>query len=148
MAFRFRLARVLRLRTRLRQQTQDELAAMAANLAALRAEVAAAREAQAAAHAALAEAARVGVTGEELGHWAAYERGLVGREKALAAESDRVTEAIVRGRAELVERRRDERKLERLRERLGNRAQAEEARQEERVLDDLALRERPQGEGR
>ena len=148
MASGFRLERVLRLRTQLRQLVQDEVALLGGRLSSLRADEAAVRSTQAAAHASADDAARAGTTGETLQRWAAYGTALSAREAALAAEGLRVAEAIARGRDELLARRREERKLERLRERAVARVQAETLRQEALLLDDLALRRRTQGEGR
>ena len=142
MARPFRLERVLRLRTRLRKLIQDEVALLGASLARLREEAAAARQAQDDARRAAEAAGQSGLTGEELARWEAYGRGLATREASLLEESTRVAEALARGREELLERRREERKLERLRERAATRAQAEEARSEGLMLDDLALRQR------
>jgi flagellar export protein FliJ len=148
MAFRFRLGRVLALRTQLRKLVQDEVALLGGQLSRLREDVAAAQEAERSARATAEAQARVGLSGEELRRWEAYERALAGREAALAEESARVAEAIVRGREELLTRRREERKLEHLEERARGRFVAEEARQEALLLDDLARRQRAEGEGR
>ena len=148
MAFRFRLGRVLGLRTQLRKLVQDEVALLGGQLVRLRAEVAAAQEMERTARATAEAEARAGLTGEELRRWEAYERALAGREAALAEESVRVAESIVRGREELLTRRREERKLERLEERARGRFVVEETRQEALLLDELARRRRAEGEGR
>ncbi len=139
---RFRLARVLGVRTQLRRVIQDEVALLGAQLAGLRTRVAEARAAQAQVQHAVETATGVGVTGAELRQFGMYERALAGRETVLVAESLRVAEAIARGREELLARRRDERKLERLRDRAEVRAQQEEARQEALLIDDHVMRQR------
>ena len=124
------------------------MAQLGATLAGLRDDVSAAQQAQAAAREAMAVEARTGISGETLGRWAAYGEALGRREATLAAESARVAEAVLRARDELLERHREERKLERLQERARARAGEAEARDEARLLDDLALRARWVGEGR
>jgi flagellar export protein FliJ len=149
MAARFRLGRVLRLRTQLRKLVQDEVALLGASLAAVRARIEEAERAQVVLH---EEAARTlcgdGMTGADLARLGTWGQALAAREAALVAEGEHMAAAIVRGREELVARRREERKLERLRERALVRAQAEEARREALLLDDLALRQRNAEEGR
>jgi flagellar biosynthesis chaperone FliJ len=87
-----------------------------------------------------------GATGAEVARWGAWGQALAAREAGLAVEGIHLAEAILRGREELVARRQEERKLERLREKALVRAQAEDIRQEALLLDDLALR-RQDGKG-
>jgi flagellar export protein FliJ len=149
MPTRFRLARVLRLRTQLRRAVQDEVTLLGAELASLRAQADTMRARQGAVHDAVEQAlAGGGTTGGDLLRWGAWQQALAARESALAVDGERVAQAIARGREELLVRRREERKLERLRERAGARAVAEVARQEALLLDDLALRRRSETEGR
>ena len=145
MQVRYRLARVLGVRTQLRKLVQDEVALLGARLAGLHEREAVARRAQEEAHAAVEAATRAGVTGEELVRWGRYEATLAARAAALALESAQVAETIVCRREELLERRRDERKLELLRERAETHQQAAEAQAEAVVIDDAALRQRRWG---
>src|SRR4051812_28373309 len=103
MATPFRLARVLRLRTQLRALVQDEVALLGASLAALRGRIDDARDGQMALHGETERALAAGaVTGADLARWGGFGVVLAGRETALVVESERVAEAIVRGREELV----------------------------------------------
>jgi len=138
----FRLARVLRLRSQLRRQAQDDIVRTQATLVALGEESAAVRRAQEASRAAEEAAVRRGVSGAELARWRAYERALREREAALARESARVAETLTAQREILLARRRQERQLERLRERADERADVAEKRATMVLLDDLALRQR------
>jgi flagellar export protein FliJ len=140
MAVRFRLARILRLRTQLRRLAEDEVARTGARLAALHDDVAAVRREQEASHAAAERAVRGGLAGAELHRWGQWGDALHARETALADESARVAEELVGRRGELVARRRDERQLERLGERTAARGRLEEERANGRLLDELALR--------
>ena len=140
MAAPFRLARVLGLRTRLRERAQEEMRAAAATLAAARERVAAARAAQAAVRGAEEGAAASGLTGAELARFRAYEQGMALSEAALVEDSARLADDLGRSRAALVERRREERQLERLRERAEERHRLVEERAAEALLDDLARR--------
>jgi flagellar export protein FliJ len=142
MAFRFRLARVLRLRSQLRRQAQDDVARTQATLVALGEEIAAVRRAQEATRAAEEAATRRGVSGAELVRWRTYEQALRERETALAAESVRVSRTLAEQREVLLGRRRQEKQLERLREKAADRAEAAEERATMVLLDDLALRQR------
>ncbi len=146
MALRFRLGRVLRLRTQLRKQAQDEVARTEASLAAFGEAIAAARREQDATRAAEEVAARGGISGEDLLRWRAYEEALLAQEQELARESARVAEELARCRRVLLGRRREERQLERLRERAEVRAGSAEERATIVLLDDLTLRQ--QGERR
>jgi len=140
MAVRFRLARILRLRTQLRRLAEDEVARTGARLAALHDDVAAVRRTQEAARAAAETAVRGGLTGAELHRWGQWDDALHARESVLTDESARVAEELVGRRGELVARRRDERQLERLGERAAARGRVEEERASGRLVDELALR--------
>jgi flagellar export protein FliJ len=142
MALRFRLARVLRLRTQLREQAQDQVARAHARLATFRERIVASRRQQEATRAAEEAAAGEGFTGEELARWRTYEQRLLEQEQALARESARVAEELARCRQALVARRREERQLERLRARARAREESAEERATMLLLDDLALRAR------
>ena len=138
----FRLARVLRLRSQLRRQAQDDVVRTQAALVAIGEEIAAVRRAQEASRTAEDAAVRRGVSGAELARWRAYERALREREAALAKESAQVAETLAAQREILLGRRRQERQLERLRERAAERADVAERRATMVLLDDLALRQR------
>jgi flagellar export protein FliJ len=145
MAFRFRLARVLRLRTRLRERTQDQLVRLRADVQALgeraervAAERRAAREAEEA-------AAMQGMTGADLALHRGFDERQGACEAALAAERARVAAEESQRLAELQARRREERQLERLGERARGRWEAGEARAATCLLDELALRRRDGG---
>jgi flagellar export protein FliJ len=140
MALRFRLARVLGLRTRLRRLAEDDVARTSARLAALDEEAAGARRAGEECRRATEAAVQAGLTGEDLGRWGTWEASLRAREAALVEEGRQVAETLARGRETVRARRRDERQIERLRERAAARADAEEARGEDRLLDELARR--------
>jgi flagellar export protein FliJ len=142
MAVRFRLARVLRLRSQLRRQAQDDVARTQAALVALGDEIAAVRRAQEASRAAEEAATRRGVSGAELVRWRTYERALREREMALAAERTRVGQTLAQQREVLLGRRRQEKQLERLREKAADREEAAEERATMVALDDLVLRQR------
>jgi flagellar export protein FliJ len=142
MASPFRLARLLRLRSQLRQQAQDEVAALqaaesraVAARAAVRAAVDATRDAE-------LDGAAAGLTGAELAGFRTYERALRAREESLAVDVTHLSAALAEGRQALVGRRRQERQLELLEERAQDRARAEEARATTVLVDDLALRQR------
>jgi flagellar export protein FliJ len=145
MAFAFRLARVLHVRTQLRRQAQDEAARARSALAAAREAVAAARAVQEATRQAETVAAGAGMTGGDLLRFRAYEAAVRAREDVLAQESARLAEVLVRSREVLIARRRQERQLELLRERARDRAEEAEERAAMALLDDLALRRRGGG---
>src|SRR5436309_3100641 len=140
MAAPFRLARVLGLRTRLRERAQEETRAAAATVAAARARVDAARAAQVSVRGAEQAAAASGLTGADLARFRAYERGMIIAEAALVEDGARCAEDLDRCRAALVDRRREERQLERLRARAEERHRAVEERAAAVLLDDLARR--------
>ena len=143
MALRFRLARVLRLRTQLREQAEDELARVRAELAALRAQVEEMRTARLATRAAEEDAATGAVlTGAELAAYRGYEATIDAREAALERKSAETTVAIGAAREALLARRQEERQLERLEERSQAAAATDEAHRIDTLLDELALRGR------
>ena len=139
---RFRLARVLRLRTQLRRRAQEEVARATAELAVLREQMAASRQTQEAGRAAAEAAVRAGTTGEELACWGRYEQALAAREAALVVAAARLADAHVQARTLLLTRRREERQLECLRERALERHEAAEERTALNLVDDLVLRAR------
>ena len=136
----FRLARVLRLRTQLRERAQDETARARAALVAAHEALAAARATRDAACAA-GTAALDGLTGAELWRFRAFEEESRTREQRLAL-SARLADEVVRRRQALLARQREERQLERLRERAREREEVPEERATMVLLDDLALRRR------
>jgi len=140
MAAPFRLARVLGLRTRLRERAQEETRAAAAAVAVARERVDAARAAQVSVRGAEQVAAASGLTGADLARFRAYERGMALAEAALVEDGARCAEELDRRRAVLVDRRREERQLERLRARAEERHRAVEERAAAVLLDDLARR--------
>jgi len=140
MAAPFRLARVLGLRTRLRERAQEETRAAAAALDAARAQLDAARRTQTSVRGAEAAAAAAGFTGADLARFRAYEQGLALAEAALVEDGARLSDDLGRCRTALVERRREERQLERLRERAEERHRVAEERAAAALLDDLARR--------
>jgi flagellar export protein FliJ len=140
MAAVFRLARVLRLRTQLRERAQDDVARARAALAQVRDAITAARAAQEAVREAESARAAGGMTGDDLQRSRAYEAAERVREELLVQESTRLAEELVRLRDALLARRREERQLEVLRERAMERAEGEEERAAMQLLDDLALR--------
>ena len=142
MADRFRLARVLRLRTQLRRQSADETARVATELVVLREDIAAARERQMEARAAEDAAAERGVTGAELVGRRAYAEAEAAHEQTLLDRARRVAELLTRCRDKLLTRRREERQLEKLREKAVGREAVAEERAAHVLIDDLVLRRR------
>ncbi len=138
----FRLARVLRLRTQLRRQTQDEVAQLAAALGAVRREIAELGARQRAVRAEEEAALPRGLAAADLEARRRYEAELLARAAALAAEAQGLDGALAEERARLVERRREERQLERLAERAAARTAEAVARADAVALDDLARRRR------
>jgi flagellar export protein FliJ len=139
----FRLARVLRLRTQLRERAQEDVAQGAVALAGAKSALA---EVQAAADSALATeaaAATGGITGEDLHRSRAWASALAAREQELKQETSRLADVLQRLRATLVARRREERQLEILREQVNDRQQEAEERTTATLLDDLARRKKP-----
>src|SRR5207247_4947579 len=130
-----RLARVLRLRTQLRERAQDETARARAALVAAHEALAAARATRDAACAA-GTAALDGLTGAELWRFRAFEEESRTREQRLAL-SARLADEVVRRRQALLARQREERQLERLRERAREREEVPEERASMVLLDDL-----------
>jgi flagellar export protein FliJ len=136
----FRLARVLRLRTQLRERAREEVARERAALARAHEEIAAVRAAREAALAAEAAAAATGMTGADLHRSRAWTGALAVEEAALGRKATALAAQLERLREALRVRRREERQLERLRERAWERSQAAEERTAAALLDDLARR--------
>jgi flagellar export protein FliJ len=141
MAARFRLARVLELRTRLREQAQDEVARRAAEVAAVRAREAAARRADLEARMAGQSALAGGMPGNDLLAWQAYAEAASARVDAAVRDVRAAIDVLTTARDALRVRRLEERQLERLRDRAQARAAVVEARTEMIQLDDFALRQ-------
>ena len=139
----FRLARVLRLRTQLRERAQEDVARESAALAEAQTALVEVRAAADAARAAEADAAAGGMTGAELHRSRAWTDTLANREQTLTRETSRLTTLLEQLRSVLLARRRGERQLEILRERANERGEAEDARTTATLLDDLARRKRP-----
>lgn len=145
MAFRFRLARVLRLRSQQRRQAQEALRRAFDDVARIDAAIAAARAAGEETRALEDAAAAVGVfTGAELLRWRTHEAASLANERVLLRERETLMAVLERRREEVTLRRREERQLERLREKGLAQAMADEERTTAALLDELALRERPE----
>jgi len=142
MAEGFRLARVLRLRTQLREQSRDELARARAALAAVRERLAAARALEERTYAAEAVAASAGTTAPELRRFRRFAAAGRVRQGALAAEAAGLAADVVRRRAVLLIRRRQERQLEILREQARERSEVKAERAAMVLLDELTMRRR------
>lgn len=138
----FRLARVLRLRTQLRERAQEDVARGNAALAEAEQALAGVRAEADAALAAEADAASGGITGEELQRSRAWAAALASREQQLKEETSRLSELLQRLRATLVDRRREERQLEILRDHANERQEAAEERSTAVLLDELARRKK------
>ena len=140
MANALRLARVHRLRTAFRQQAQDEVAALRGTLAALAHEGAEARAGQDVVRRIEQETVAAGVDGAALARLRAYEAALRAREERLAAEQAAVEQKLAATRERMLLRRREERQVERLRERARLEHNAVEDRAAAVALDDLVRR--------
>jgi flagellar export protein FliJ len=138
---RFRLQRVLELRTRLREQAQDDVARRAADVAEMRARETAARRADLEARAAGQAALVGGVAGTDLLAWQAYAAAAEARVDKAVRDVQVATDVLMQARDVLRVRRLEERQLERLRERANARAAVVEARTDMIQQDDLALRQ-------
>ncbi len=139
MARRFRLERMLRLRERLRQLRQNEAAALAAEVRRLeraRTELTASREARARDE---QRAAAAPVDAETFALGRLYDRALAESESRCDAAYAATTTALVAKREEITGARREERKLERVRDAHDRRSAEEAAREADRVLDELAV---------
>jgi flagellar export protein FliJ len=142
MATAFRLARVHRLRTVLRQQTQDELARLAGAHADVERGIDGARAAQDRVRAEEETAAARGFPGVDLAALRARERALRAEELRLVGERARLDAELATCRGRLLERRREERQLEQLGARVRLREQAAAEREAALLIDDLARRRR------
>jgi flagellar export protein FliJ len=140
MTFTFRLGRVLRVRSQLRQQAQDQMDRTRAALATLEQEIAAVQASQAEARAAEDAAITAGCRGADLARWRSFEAAAAARERILLRDKEQLLAKLEREREALVAQRQEERKLERLQERARDRFEAEVAREDARLLDELALR--------
>jgi flagellar export protein FliJ len=138
----FRLKRVLRLRTQLREQAEDALGRTRATLAAVRERIATTRAAEDAARTGEATALSHGATAAVVQRFRAYERRLATYRAGLENESTVLATEVQRQREQLLERRREERQLEKLEVRARERGVAEDERATMVLLDDLALRQR------
>jgi len=136
----FRLQRVLRVREQLRKLRQHEAEELAARVAAAR--LAAARLAEEHERAGAVEAADAAagrLTPESLRVARDYERALGDAEAALRAEVCRLAVALEGKRVELRRARQEEEKYVRLADAHRQRVVAEEAREAERALDEIAI---------
>lgn len=140
MTFKFRLGRVLRVRTQLRQQAQDQMDRTRAALVTLEQRIAAVQASQAEARAAEEAAIANGCRGADLARWRSFEAAAAARERVLVRDKERLLAQLEREREALVAQRQEERKLERLEERARDRFDADAAREDARLLDELALR--------
>jgi flagellar export protein FliJ len=140
MTFKFRLGRVLRVRTQLRQQAQEHMDRTRAALAALELQIAATQASQAEARAAEELAIVGGCSGADLARWRTFEAAAAARERVLVRDKEQLLAQLEREREALLVQRQEERKLERLEERASDRHDADVAREDVRLLDELALR--------
>lgn len=135
----FRLARLLRLRTQLREQAQRELGVRQAALAALDGAIAAARADEDAARADAGGAVARGASGRAVALAFGYAEAQAARVLALAARRVTAAAAVEEQRRRVIARRREEEQLARLQARARERARAAEAHAEALFLDELAL---------
>ncbi len=142
MAFRFRLDRVLRLRGQLRRLAQDEMHKTIGAMTRVQDAIAAERASREGVRAVEDAAAGSEFTGAELLRWRAFEAAAAARERVLERERATLSATLVHQRETVLERRQDERKLERLRERAAERFEAASERATAILLDELALRAR------
>jgi flagellar export protein FliJ len=136
----FRLARLVRLRTQMRQLRQheaDALATTAATLAARAQALAAARDRRAADEARAAAAGLLDPALFQVGR--GYDAVLADAERRCAADAAAVAAALDAKRAELQHERREERKFLRLEDAHRQRAADEEAHRTSVLLDELAI---------
>jgi flagellar export protein FliJ len=141
----FRLARVLRLRSQLRQQAQEQVGQILAAIAAARREAAALRR-QAEAERAREEAVLMeGMTADALRERRAFEATLAARETQLGQAVSQMTVSLAQAREVVAARRREERQLERLAEQARERHQADEMHADAELLDELVLARRASG---
>jgi len=142
MATGFRLARVLRLRTQLRRQAQEQVGQMVAAMNEARREIAAVHG-QADAERTREEAALVkGLPVEALREGRAWERALGVRAARLGEGLQAMGVTLARARELVALRRREERQLERLAEQARERQQVREARAEAVLVDEIVLARR------
>ncbi len=143
----FRLARVLRVRSQLREQAQDALIRARAELAAIAERMQALHAAELHARATASEVATAGCTAEDLVRFEVYAARLVALRERLKGDSARIQDEVRVRREALLMRRREERQLEKLAERAAERETSAEEHATALLLDDLARRKRTVGKG-
>jgi flagellar export protein FliJ len=137
---RFRFDRVLRVKTLLRKTAQDEVVALRREIDRLAGEISAAEAARDESRAAALEAALGGRRAADLHVCAAYDRGQAVRARALHNRVVALGEVLEQRRTTLLERRREERQFEVLRDRARTRRLTASARTEANFQDELAQR--------
>jgi flagellar export protein FliJ len=137
---RFRFERVLQVKRLRRKAAQDEVTVLRRDIADLEDGIRAAEAAQDESRTRSVEAAEAGRTAAELHMHAAYERGQAVVARAFRARVLALGELLEQRRAALMDRRREERQFEVLRERQQARAATAAARAEANFQDELALR--------
>ena len=143
MARRFRLERLLRVRERVRQLRQNEAAALAAEVRRLeRAREALIDTRDRRARGEADALARAPLDAETFVVGRSYDRGLAEDAERCSADHGTAASALEAKRGEVTAARRDERKLERLRDLHQQREAEEEARAAERLLDEIGARGR------
>lgn len=136
----FRFDRVLRLKRLLRRAAQDEVAALRRDIVEVEDGISAAELARDESRARLVEAARAGSMAADLQVHASYERAQAAAARAFRARVVALGELLDQRRAILMERRREERQFEVLRERQERRDVEAAGRTEASFQDELALR--------
>ena len=142
MATGFRLARVLRLRTQLRRQAQEQVGQVIATMAEARREIAAVRDRADAERAREEAALATGLPAEALREGRAWEGALAARATRLGEGLRAMGATLARARELVGLRRREERQLERLAELAREKQQAHEARADAVLVDELVLARR------
>src|SRR5262245_1580417 len=142
MATRFRLARVLRLRTQLRRQAQEQVGQIVAAMTAARREISAMHGQADAARAREEAALATGLPAEALRDGREWGGVLKVRAARLGEGLQAMGATLARARELVALRRREERQLERLAEQARERQQAHEARAEAVLVDELVLARR------
>ena len=136
----FRFERVLRVKGLLRKAAQDEVVALRREIDGLEGEISAAEAARNESRARALEAALDGPSAADLQLYAAYDRGQAMLVRTLHSRVEGLNEVLDRRRAVLLERRREERQFEVLRDRLRTRRIAAAVRTEANFQDELAQR--------
>jgi len=137
---RFRFERVLQVKRLLRKAAQDEVAALRGDIADLEESIRVAEAAQDDSRTRAVEAAEAGRPAAELHMHAAYERGQGVVARACRARVMALEELLEQRRAAVMDRRREERQFEVLRERQQARAATAADRAEANFQDELAVR--------